>query len=236
MDGVCTPFPREASEPPPNQLGGEQSLHPVRQPAELPASQLLPNAALPMVDPGKRGQTLGVGFRHLQTCGVVAPGQPWAKKRLMHRSKRPLVQMRQPLRNPFQCIVGRDRLPVRPTSMAAEIFPGLPLVGYESGVELAAAHHAGFKTVGSLRVWRLRAVALCFPMGSQPSLADPVPAVVSGSTSCGRGPNYGSDVMGQERTHALQKDQKPVAPSPVLKQPGLIFLSPSALLLRARTR
>jgi len=44
-------------------------------------------------------------------------------------------------------------------AMAAEIFPGLPLVGYESGVELAAAHHAGFKTVGSLRVWRLRAVA-----------------------------------------------------------------------------
>jgi len=38
--------------------------------------------------------------------------------------------------------------------MAPEIFPGLPLVGYEHGVELAAAHHAGFKTVGSLRVWR----------------------------------------------------------------------------------
>ena len=46
------------------------------------------------------------------------------------------------------------------TGMAGEIFPGLPLVGYESGVELAAAHHAGFDTVGTLRVWRLRAVAL----------------------------------------------------------------------------
>jgi hypothetical protein len=48
----------------------------------------------------------------------------------------------------------------RLAAMAAEIFPGLPLVGYESGVELAAAHHAGFKTVGSLRVWKLRAVTL----------------------------------------------------------------------------
>jgi hypothetical protein len=47
----------------------------------------------------------------------------------------------------------------RLAAMAAEIFPGLPLVGYEHGVELAAAHHAGFKTVGSLRVWRRGAEA-----------------------------------------------------------------------------
>jgi hypothetical protein len=42
------------------------------------------------------------------------------------------------------------------TAMAAEIFPGLPLVGYERGHELAAARQAGFETVGPLRVWRLR--------------------------------------------------------------------------------
>ena len=45
------------------------------------------------------------------------------------------------------------------TAMAGEIFPGLALVGYEHGHELAAAHQAGFETVGPLRVWRLRARA-----------------------------------------------------------------------------
>jgi hypothetical protein len=44
-------------------------------------------------------------------------------------------------------------------AMAREIFPGLPLVGYERGYELAAAHQAGFETVGPLKVWRLRAGA-----------------------------------------------------------------------------
>jgi hypothetical protein len=43
---------------------------------------------------------------------------------------------------------------------AGEIFPGLPLVGYEHGDDLAAAHRAGFKTVGPLRIWRLPAKAL----------------------------------------------------------------------------
>lgn len=32
-------------------------------------------------------------------------------------------------------------------------FPGLPLVGYEGGVSLQAAHRAGFSSIGSLRVW-----------------------------------------------------------------------------------
>jgi len=32
-------------------------------------------------------------------------------------------------------------------------FPGLPLVGYESGNDLAAAHQVGFRTVGHLRIW-----------------------------------------------------------------------------------
>jgi hypothetical protein len=43
---------------------------------------------------------------------------------------------------------------------ASEIFPGLPLVGYEHGDELAAAHRAGFATVGPLRVWRFPARVL----------------------------------------------------------------------------
>jgi hypothetical protein len=45
------------------------------------------------------------------------------------------------------------------TAMAGEIFPGLPLVGYEHGNDLAAAKLAGFETVGPLRIWRLRATA-----------------------------------------------------------------------------
>jgi hypothetical protein len=45
------------------------------------------------------------------------------------------------------------------TATAGEVFPGLPLVGYEHGNELAAAKLAGFETVGPLRVWRLRATA-----------------------------------------------------------------------------
>jgi hypothetical protein len=32
-------------------------------------------------------------------------------------------------------------------------FPGLPLVGYQRGANLAAAHGAGFGSVGALRVW-----------------------------------------------------------------------------------
>jgi hypothetical protein len=44
-------------------------------------------------------------------------------------------------------------------AMAGEIFSGLPLVGYERGYELAAAHRAGFETVGLLRVWTLPARA-----------------------------------------------------------------------------
>src|SRR5207244_652673 len=38
-------------------------------------------------------------------------------------------------------------------SLAATTFPGLPLVGYESGDELEAAHKAGFEIGDPLRVW-----------------------------------------------------------------------------------
>jgi hypothetical protein len=43
--------------------------------------------------------------------------------------------------------------------MAREIFPGLPLVGYEHGADFAAAKLAGFEAIGPLRIWRLRATA-----------------------------------------------------------------------------
>jgi hypothetical protein len=44
-------------------------------------------------------------------------------------------------------------------AMAGEIFPGLPLVGYERGHDLATAKLAGFETIGPLRIWRLPAKA-----------------------------------------------------------------------------
>lgn len=37
--------------------------------------------------------------------------------------------------------------------VAAANFPGQPLVGYESGDDLAPAHRVGLRTVGRLRVW-----------------------------------------------------------------------------------
>jgi hypothetical protein len=36
-------------------------------------------------------------------------------------------------------------------------------------------------------------------------MGGPVPAVMSGSTSSGRGPNCETDVIGQEPTHAMQQ-------------------------------
>jgi hypothetical protein len=41
------------------------------------------------------------------------------------------------------------------TILATSTFPGLPLVGYESGDELKAARKAGFKIGDPLRVWVL---------------------------------------------------------------------------------
>jgi hypothetical protein len=37
---------------------------------------------------------------------------------------------------------------------AAARFPGLPLVGYERGADLAHALDAGFTTIGPLIVWQ----------------------------------------------------------------------------------
>ena len=36
---------------------------------------------------------------------------------------------------------------------AADVFPGLPLVGYEAGQSLAESRAVGFASLGSLRVW-----------------------------------------------------------------------------------
>ena len=44
-------------------------------------------------------------------------------------------------------------------AIAGEKFPGLPLVGYERGTDLAAAKLAGFDSIGALRIWRCRATA-----------------------------------------------------------------------------
>lgn len=49
--------------------------------------------------------------------------------------------------------VGRDRAWAGAVAAIAGKFPGYPLVGYESGVDLAAAHRAGFVSLGPLRVW-----------------------------------------------------------------------------------
>lgn len=53
----------------------------------------------------------------------------------------------------------RDRVWRGLIAMADEIFPGLPLVSYEHGHDLAAAKLAGFETLGPLRIWRLPAPA-----------------------------------------------------------------------------
>jgi hypothetical protein len=38
-------------------------------------------------------------------------------------------------------------------ALAAGLFPGLPIVGYESGIELTAAINAGFEPGDELRIW-----------------------------------------------------------------------------------
>jgi hypothetical protein len=38
-------------------------------------------------------------------------------------------------------------------SVAARLFPGIPIVGYESGPLLGAKEQAGFERVGWLVVW-----------------------------------------------------------------------------------
>jgi hypothetical protein len=71
-------------------------------------------------------------------------------------------------------------------------------------------------------LWRFDSLNLAgglLSCGQLASLADPVPAVVSGSTSCGRGPNCGSDVMGHSRTNAAQRARHQREPQFPLQPP-----------------
>lgn len=51
-----------------------------------------------------------------------------------------------------------DRLWAGIRRAGAELYPHLPIVGYEQGASLAAARAAGFRVLGALRIWT-RAVA-----------------------------------------------------------------------------
>ncbi len=52
------------------------------------------------------------------------------------------------------CTTGdEDRIWAGAVDAISARFPGLPLVGYETGADLAAAHRAGFRSTGPLRVW-----------------------------------------------------------------------------------
>lgn len=44
-------------------------------------------------------------------------------------------------------------------ALAGETFPGMSLVGYEHGLDLATAKSAGFESIGPLRIWRRPASA-----------------------------------------------------------------------------
>jgi hypothetical protein len=55
--------------------------------------------------------------------------------------------------NVFTTTGEADRIWAGAVETISARFPGLPLVGYEAGADLAAAHRAGFVSTGPLRVW-----------------------------------------------------------------------------------
>ncbi len=55
--------------------------------------------------------------------------------------------------NVFTTTGDDDRIWAGAVGAISARFPGLPLVGYEAGADLAAAHRAGFVSTGPLRVW-----------------------------------------------------------------------------------
>jgi hypothetical protein len=61
--------------------------------------------------------------------------------------------------NVFATTISADEAWLDVPRVAASLFPGSPLVGYEHGPRLDTAVAAGFAPVGQLRVW-LRASAL----------------------------------------------------------------------------
>jgi hypothetical protein len=57
------------------------------------------------------------------------------------------------LSNVFTTTIATDRVWSAAVNAISVHFPGLPVVGYERGPSLRAAHRAGFTGVGPLRVW-----------------------------------------------------------------------------------
>jgi hypothetical protein len=55
--------------------------------------------------------------------------------------------------NLFVTAADPDEVWADAVDLIAARFPGLPLVGYETGAGLRAAHRAGFRSLGPLRVW-----------------------------------------------------------------------------------
>ena len=57
------------------------------------------------------------------------------------------------LSNVFVRGISADTLWAGCVGAVIDVFPGLPIVGYESGEQLALTHALGFETTGPLRVW-----------------------------------------------------------------------------------
>jgi hypothetical protein len=57
------------------------------------------------------------------------------------------------LSNVFAAGLDLDAAYADASAAAAAIWPGLPIVGYDHGDPLTAAHAAGFEHIGALRVW-----------------------------------------------------------------------------------
>jgi len=55
--------------------------------------------------------------------------------------------------NLFSTTAAADEVWAGAVAAVSAVFPGLPLVGYELGASLAAAHRAGFRSAGPLQVW-----------------------------------------------------------------------------------
>jgi hypothetical protein len=55
--------------------------------------------------------------------------------------------------NVFKSVITDGLLWAGAVRAIARVRPGLPIVGYERGEDLAAARRAGFTVLGSLRVW-----------------------------------------------------------------------------------
>jgi hypothetical protein len=87
--------------------------------------------------------------------GVASAG--WADSDRLHRLAAGAIGNRSQtvvgLSNLFTISAAPDEAWAGAVAALSAVFPGLPLVGYERGEDLAAAHRAGFTSVGGLRVW-----------------------------------------------------------------------------------